>query len=153
VLSAGLLCASTALHLATYFGRSLTPGDFTMHVAVLAMAVIAIGHMLAQMPLNAQGAGVSWSFMTDGMPRWARVLLQAACLYAFVNFAIFMATTPYSAEQRNGEYVLTNHGQVVRVVSRAEYEANLARELRGLSGHWILFSLVPALVFTVRRDE
>jgi len=51
---------------------------------------------------------------------------------------------------RDGKYVLHNHGQVIRELSENEYEWQKAYILRGFSGHWMAFYLVPAIVFWYR---
>lgn len=159
VLSVAVFCTGTVVHVATYLGYLLADGlsATVLHVMVLAVFGLALGHLLGEVPPSPGtpriGGSVPWSVVSSGMPRWAIQLIKVTLAYAMLNFVIFSLalTSGARAERRGGEYVLANHGRVQRVVSKAEYEEYRLWELRGVSGHWLLFSLLPVLVFTVRR--
>jgi hypothetical protein len=69
-------------------------------------------------------------------------------IYAMVNFALFIAATQGGSPAiEAGQYVLQNHGRLIREISFAEYEALRANELRGFSGHWMFFYFVPFAYF------
>ena len=55
-------------------------------------------------------------------------------------------------EVRDGQYLLTSHGAVLRVLTEEQYHWYRALVVRGFSGHWMLFSLVPAL-FWLRESS
>ncbi|MGO4703257.1 hypothetical protein [Dyella sp. 2RAB6] len=40
-----------------------------------------------------------------------------------------------------------NHGQLIREISATEYAGFKAEEVRGFSGHWMVFYFVPAAYF------
>ncbi len=96
-----------------------------------------------------------WGFFAD-RPAWVQWLAGAAFIYTFFNFftAFQSGGTP---DIRNGEYVLHNHGRIIRHLTEAEYHQERARVARGFSGHWLLFYLIPALYFLApvsgRREE
>jgi hypothetical protein len=72
----------------------------------------------------------------------------AVFIYAMVNFALFIAATQGGNPAiEAGQYVLKNHGRLIRELSFAEYEALRANELRGFSGHWLFFYFVPFAYF------
>jgi hypothetical protein len=83
-------------------------------------------------------------------PRWARVVLVAALLYTGFNFfsSFSEGGTP---EIRNNQFVLMNHGKLIRTLSQDEYVTYKRYVARGFSGHWIFFYLVPTLYFLFRR--
>jgi hypothetical protein len=69
-------------------------------------------------------------------------------IYAIINFMLFAAATQGGNPViEAGQYVLKNHGRLVRELSFAEYEALKANELRGFSGHWLFFYFVPFAYF------
>jgi len=72
----------------------------------------------------------------------------AIFIYAMVNFALFLvATEGGNPAIEAGQYVLKNHGRLIRELTFAEYEALRANELRGFSGHWLFFYFVPFAYF------
>ena len=80
-----------------------------------------------------------------------RVYDKAFFAYALINFALFFFLSKGGVpDVRDGKYVLHNHGQVIRELSEDEYELQKAYVVRGFSGHWMVFYLVPALVFWYR---
>ena len=44
-------------------------------------------------------------------------------------------------------FPLTNHGRIVREVNEEEFRDKQRLEVRGVSGHWMLFSALPTLYF------
>jgi hypothetical protein len=52
-----------------------------------------------------------------------------------------------SPSVENGNYYLHNHGQKIRDLSKEEYQRFSAYVVRGFSGHWMLFSIIPAAYF------
>lgn len=76
------------------------------------------------------------------------MLVAILFAYAFMNFGLFMEATDGGSPQRsqNG-YVLNSHGTVIRALTKVEYDAYRVNELRGFSGHWLLFYALPAFFF------
>jgi hypothetical protein len=82
------------------------------------------------------------------LPRWAGNLLIVAFAYAILNFGLFFFLSEGGAPAiRNGQYVLQNHGKIIRVLSESEYHTQKSYVMRAFSGHWIVFYLTPALFF------
>jgi hypothetical protein len=68
-------------------------------------------------------------------------LTGAFAAYALVNFAVFIVLSEGGGpHERDGKYVLQEHGTVLRELSEAEYHQQRAYVVRGFSGHWMLFS-------------
>jgi hypothetical protein len=83
-----------------------------------------------------------------GLPHWVAILQTAIFAYALVNFALFI----FHSEGGNptiehGKYLLMEHGRLIRELTPTEYTAFKANEVRGFSGHWLLFYFVPAAYF------
>jgi hypothetical protein len=88
------------------------------------------------------------------VPRLARSLVVVFFVYAFINFAFFFYNTH---NEPRGKYVVGNYnlsnynlspkqGRVF-VVTQEEYDKREARVLRGFTGHWMIFYLLPAVYF------
>jgi len=85
-------------------------------------------------------------------PPRARAALVAAMLYTVFNFlAFFVLSEGGTPEIRNNQFVLMNHGKLIRNLSRDEYLTFKRYEVRGFSGHGIFFYLVPTLYFLFGR--
>ncbi|MES2812013.1 MAG: hypothetical protein V4670_06040 [Bacteroidota bacterium] len=72
-------------------------------------------------------------------PTWMSVIAIGGFFYAFINFLLFMTSQGGTPEMRDGLYILHNHGQLIKTLTEQEYHHYKANELRGFSGHWILF--------------
>lgn len=78
--------------------------------------------------------------------------------YTIVNFVIFMGLVGGgSPAEDNGRYYLSNHGNYIRELTEDEYHQYQAYEVRGFSGHWLIFSFVPSayclFIHRSARDE
>lgn len=72
-------------------------------------------------------------------PTWMAILAGAGFFYAFINFMLFMASKGGTPSIKDGHYILQNHGQLIKTLTEQEYLHYKANEVRGFSGHWILF--------------
>lgn len=78
----------------------------------------------------------------------ARVVLALTMGYVMYNFFAFVGEVPGSLrEVHDGGYELHSHGRVIRALTRVEYEHLQTLEVRGFSGHWVFFSLLPLVFF------
>jgi hypothetical protein len=90
----------------------------------------------------------SWFGMAKGLPLWVAVLGGGIFIYALVNFALFMLHTEGGNPTfENGKYLLMEHGKLIREITGTEYSAFKVNEVRGFSGHWLVFYFVPAAYF------
>jgi hypothetical protein len=84
----------------------------------------------------------------SSVPRYLIVACIAMFAYAFINFGLFATKmSDGSPAEKNGKYFLEQHGKQIREIDQAEFRRLEALEVRGFSGHWMLFSLVPAIYF------
>jgi hypothetical protein len=94
-----------------------------------------------------------WRKLFIPCPRWARYTIIAFAAYAPINFFIFFALSKGgSVDIRDGMCVLHNHGTVIKVLIEQECQRQQAYVLRGFSGHWMIFYLLPALHSWYRKD-
>jgi hypothetical protein len=142
---------SLIIHLTTFFGI-----DPAKHVPLV--WVLHLGIFIVFIPmLFVQGLTPKkdfWPKFFASMPRLAQYTVKAFFAYAIINFALFFFLSKGGVpDVRDGKYVLHNHGNVIRELSEEEYDLQNAYVIRGFSGHWMIFYLVPALYFWYRKDE
>ena len=142
---------SLIVHLTTFLG--INPAKYVPAVWVLHVGCLAV---FAPMIFDQKGTEKK-TFQREifsPLPGWARHLISAFFLYALINFALFIFLSEGGVPRvRDGKYVLHSHGTVIRELSEEEYERHKAYELRGFSGHWMVFYLIPALYFPYRKDK
>ena len=90
--------------------------------------------------------------MLKAIPIPAQLMAGFFFVYALINFAVFIVLMEGgSPSASDGLYYLHNHGQKIRDLTSAEYRRFLAYEVRGFSGHWIIFSLIPTIFYFYRE--
>lgn len=150
-LSGIVLVASLLVHIGTFVpGIALSMHEtWPLHLGAMAsfgMLFLALGRLrvgsghAAQRDLRRRAITAT--------PAAAKVLFALTMVYVMFNFLAFMGEVPGTPEEvPGGGYALQNHGQVIRTLTRVEYQHFQTREVRGFSGHWVLFSLAPFLFF------
>lgn len=87
-------------------------------------------------------------------PKWLTIIAIVGFVYANINFILFMGSQHGTPDIRDGQYILENHGQLIRNLTAEEYHAYKADILRGFSGHWILFyGLAAAVLYPFSKDS
>lgn len=157
---AGFL-ASVAIHASTfqgwYFGQSGKMLMGLMHIGVF-VAFIPSVLLLAARRKEKYGSPAprltyrqQLDLLFGGLPLWPRVLFLLLLFYALANFFLNMPAGGPSIN--DGQYVLSNHGKILKVLTEAEYYQAKTHELRGFSGHWIAFYYFAVLVLVSRKSE
>ncbi|QXE84908.1 hypothetical protein KP003_10860 [Geomonas nitrogeniifigens] len=73
----------------------------------------------------------------------------AAFIYVLINFGTCMVGMEFGGPLvEDGKFLLKNHGKVIRALTELEYRKMKSYEMRLFSGHWVIFSYLPALFFT-----
>lgn len=151
------LALSLAVHGATFFDvdvQAHIPYVWLLHIGVFVVfipAVILQNQRLKAMKAVARGPRASRDVFY-GMPRWIGRTVVVLFAYTMVNFGLFMYRMEGSPSKRpDGTYELSEHGRLIRRVTAAEYRHFRALEVRGFSGHWMLFYAVSALLIFGRR--
>jgi hypothetical protein len=94
------------------------------------------------------GPRPSLAQLREHFPAWVLKLTAAIMAYAILNFILFAVATEGGGTSIKGEkYILENHGQFIRELTASEYEAFKANDLRGASGHWLVFYFTPFVGF------
>ncbi len=87
-----------------------------------------------------------------GTPTLLVIIAVAGFFYAMINFLLFMQSQTGVPTLKEGQYVLSNHGQLIKTLTEAEYHHYKANEVRGFSGHWIAFyGIATAVLFRFIR--
>jgi hypothetical protein len=90
------------------------------------------------------------SKMISLVPSPLRAMCMVAVYYAVLNFVLFFLNMQSGSPSiENGKYFLMSHGTVIREITKEEYRRFQAYEVRGFSGHWIAFSIIPMTYFLV----
>jgi hypothetical protein len=134
------LLLSAAAHFSTYMGidpQERFPYIWLLHIGIFIVWLPAVA-VQGMLPRDEKGRFKPFQFA----PRWMQLLTGVAFVYALVNFAVFIflisSGSPY---KENGQYVLKDHGKLVRQITEQEYHQYRAYEVRGFSGHWMIFYL------------
>jgi len=86
-------------------------------------------------------------------PIWFKIVVFASFFYGIANFLLFMSSQPGGPAIENGQYILQNHGTLIRVLTEQEYHHFKANEVRGFSGHWLVFYGVAAAIFFPKTNK
>ena len=134
-----------ALTVASIDVLARTPYVWCLHIGCLIPAIpfgIALKRQFGQQ--------FTFSQLQSVLPRWAALLLIAMTIYAAINLVLFLVLSEGAfPDIRGGQFVLQRHGKIVRVLSEAEFHAQRAYQVRGISGCWLLLYLAPTLFFLV----
>lgn len=147
MLALGGLILSLATHLAALFGIAVAeyiPFTWLLHVG---MFVVFLPFVLETR--KTLGARPSMAQLRAVFPLWVMVVFVCLMIYVLCNFMLFIGATQGGAATiaENGQYVLMHRGQLLRALSKSEYLAFKANEVRGFSGHWLLFYFAPFAYF------
>jgi hypothetical protein len=145
--TAVVLSVSLVVHALTFLGIDLLetwPGLMLIHIAIFPPFFAAI--IYANRTAGTQQGNIDP--VVNSAPWWLRVLSVVFFVYGIANFAIFIVLTEGGGpSEREGKYVVMNHGTVIRELSEAEYHQHRAYVLRCASGHWMLFSCAALMLF------
>ena len=144
-MACAVFVASLAAHVATFLGidpMESFPGVMVLHFLIFPPFVAGI--LLAR--------DKNKNLEADA-PAWLGRLVSACFVYAMVNFALFMFRSGASGgpAERDGKFVMSSHGHIVREITEAEYHQQRAYVVRGFSGHWMLFSSAALLMIVGSR--
>jgi hypothetical protein len=86
-------------------------------------------------------------------PTWLSIIAAGGFFYAFINFMLFMASQDGVPSIKDGQFILHNHGQLIKTLTEQEYNHYKANEVRGFSGHWLAFyGVAAAILFPFKRQ-
>jgi hypothetical protein len=80
-------------------------------------------------------------------PRWMKKLAVAGVFYGIINVLISLVIQTNSPDFINGQFVLTAHDHVIKIITEQDYHFYRANEIRVFSGIWVLFYGLGATLF------
>ncbi|MCB9637807.1 MAG: hypothetical protein H6728_14845 [Myxococcales bacterium] len=120
------------------------PGVMFLHVGIFVVFIPMVLSMGPYQKKIKQSKLGIWSIF----PIWMRAILFGLTLYTAANFMLFAGKSGGGGPaEKNGGYVIQNHGKLIRKITKQEYDALRVNEVRGFSGHWLLFYGVPMFFF------
>jgi hypothetical protein len=138
MFAAILLAVTIVVHASTFLSidpMERWPGVMFLHLAVFPPFIAAIYYAS-----RACGGSKNVDPAVNSSPQWLRRLTIGLFAYAFVNFALFLFLNEGgSPQEREGKYLVTRHGKIVRELTEDEYHRHRAYVVRGFSGHWMFF--------------
>jgi hypothetical protein len=151
VVSLVIFAISVICHVCTFIpGIHVSMGRvWPLHPATMAVVLIMVLFLVGK-----QGPRPRKNEFQSGplalVPRALRWACLGVFLYAILNFGLFFRLMEGgSPAVDHGTYSLRNRDRKIRDLTEPEYQRFLAYEVRGFSGHWMFFSLVPAIYFLV----
>jgi hypothetical protein len=149
LLSAGGLLASIVVHLLTFVpGSPVAMGQvWPLHV-LLFIPFSAMVVRLKALQLPGMTQREYQRALTRYVPAPVRIAVIGAFAYAMLNFGLFfMQASGGGPMQQDGRYYRANHGRIIAEISEVEYHRLEALQVRGFSGHWLVFYAIPAIFF------
>lgn len=89
--------------------------------------------------------------LAEGVPRWVAVLGGVLLPYVLMNFLFVLHIGGGNPVEQEGKFLLMSHGKLVRELTASEYIILQTNQLRGFSGHWLVFYFAPAAYFLFWR--
>lgn len=84
-----------------------------------------------------------WKGFSQGKPKWVIPSIKLLGLFFALHFLLFLIETHAASPQiNNGQYVLNNHGQILKVITQREYLHLKGAELRLFATGWMSFYFV-----------
>jgi hypothetical protein len=145
LLAAVGLVLSALAHFSTFFGvdvLEICPWIWFLHIGIFVVFIPAVVLQKSVAKQRDRKRSSSFSDIAPLAPKWLAKLTTVLFIYTFINFAIFFVTTAKAGSPEpdgKGGYRLASHGKLIRPITANEYHLYRGREVRGMSGHWMLF--------------
>jgi len=153
VLAACGLIAGVFAYLGSYVGTTM---DSLFRWAI----ILHIGIFILLLPMYAldyeavKGRTFFWKGFSQGMPKWIVPTITLLGVFFGIHFFLFLIQShAASPEIKNGEYVLNNHANIVKVLTQREYFSLQGAELRLFATGWIFFYFVLATYWWFPRNR
>lgn len=156
---AGFL-ASVAVHLLSCLEINVTrfvPYVWSLQSGVFVLFILTAAAAAREFKYRGGINKTYWQKFYAPMPGWTKYLINALCVYVVISTALFIyqaGQTPEAPDVVNGNYVVRGaKAKILRQISEEEYDRRYSAIVRGFSGHWLIFYLIPALYFGYHRKE
>ena len=111
-------------------------------------------------PVNEEEKKCNYRFsgnLFESIPGKLKSMIIVSFIFAFINFGTFFYSLKGGGPQyypEKNEYVLENHGNLIKKLSKREYLYYKRIEANGITGHLILFYvLAVALIYKERHRK
>lgn len=142
---------SVIVHFATFLHLEFLadfPAVFILHLGAMGGVLFIIAADKGWL-----GDPRSWTDEWESIPGWVFALGGVVFVYAGINFALFIAQLEGGMPTVDqGRYLLLDHAKLIKEPTYDEYVSLKLRQIRGFSGHWMLFYLLPFAYFTYRKE-
>lgn len=139
------LFVSTITYVWSYFGATLDGMPrwaIALHIGVFALLL----PMYAVEYPALKRRTFFWKGFARSRPNWVVPSIKLFGLFFIIHFALFLAQShAASPEIKNGEFVLDDHGTVVRILTKSQYQELKGAELRLFATGWMFFYFVPTV--------
>jgi len=88
-------------------------------------------------------------------PRCLTMIALAGFFYAILNFVLVMTISHFGVPDiKNGQFILHDHGKLIKTLTEQEYHHYKVNDVRGFSGHWLAFyGLAAAILFPFDKQK
>lgn len=157
ILSCIGLSISIIVHSLTFFRINVEDsisGVWFLQVLAIGIAGITIilfkTHVYQAKKNSEEKRTNDWAILFEGVPKLYITLLILLAIYAFLNVLNLIVNFEGNASFLNGEYVLLDHGRIIKTLSKSIYDYQQIINLRSLSSGWIA---IYGLVFLVSNPS
>jgi hypothetical protein len=147
------LIASIVIYVASYRGSTMDDiarVGIALHVGIFALLLPICAGEYSTMKQRT----FFWKGFAQRMPKWVIPSIKLLALFFAVHFVLFLTQSHASAPKiKNGQYVLDDHGTIVKALTQSEYFKIKGAELRLFATGWMFFYFVPAAYWWFPRTE
>src|SRR5215831_679307 len=145
IIAASALAASLIVYALSFVGTTME--EMFRWAMLLTVSVFALVLPMYAVEYSAiKNSKFFGDAIWRGLPKWAVRAIQIVGLLFAAHFVLFLVQShAASPEIINGEYVLSNHGQIVKELTESQYRWLKGSELRLFATGWLSFYLALAL--------
>ena len=145
IIAASALAASLIVYALSFVGTTMD--EMFRWAMLLTVSVFALVLPMYAVEYSAiKNSKFFGDAIWRGLPKWAVRAIQIVGLLFAAHFVLFLVQShAASPEIINGEYVLSNHGQIVKELTESQYRWLKGSELRLFATGWLSFYLALAL--------
>ena len=145
------LAASVTIHLLTYGGYA--PSETVPGILLLHFGVFVVWFPTVLTLRDAQRREKSLVPFFKSIPRWVRAIaIVCGTLIYASGFAAMLADEGVAVE-RDGRYLMVDHGEVLKELSEEEFHGHQVREDRFTSSIWAMFYGIAMIVLLYDRGD
>jgi len=146
------IAATILAYITSFFGGWI---DISLlWVAPLGFGALALGMPIRFIEPSSKFPSYFWTEFTQGMPKWVFPFLILVWLTTAAHFAWFSFHVGFGVpEIKDGQYVLDNHTEVLKVLTQSEYLSLKGAQVRMIATVMISMYAVPTIYWYFRRPE